>query len=392
MCTQVNNGSLISWNPVPGATYQVVITVNDPNCCHTDQPMSTIVWNVATTSTVVPTTIADCFSWYVVSICPDGTSSTPSSKMCSCSPVVQCKPKVPDNLKCSSMFTGSTISWDPIPGATYKVIITTNDPACCHTTLPGVSMVWSVAGTSTVVPTSVGSCFSWYVVAICPDGSSSSASVLMCSCSPVVTPLCDDPYKLKCSVIQGQTKLSWSGGASATGYELEITYNDPACCHSSSLAYTTTYPLTSTSFVVGPGAWRCFSWRVRAVCPAGYSNSVEGGCNCPDVATPSFPTSKQAQGGNNTGSTLGTELRVEAVPNPASDYVDFTLSGTESLQNQSLEISIHDITGREVSRKSVNADGKVKFDVYSLSTGLYIYKVMRNGELFYSGKIMIDRK
>jgi hypothetical protein len=392
-CNQDANGSAISWDPVPGATYQVVINAYDPDCCgDVGIHPFTIVWNVATTNTLVPTTVAGCFSWYVVSICPDGSTSAASVKMCSCSPIVQCIPKVPDNLKCNPTLSGSLISWDPVPGATYKLIVTTNDPACCHTTQLGASYVFNIAATSTVIPTSFAGCFSWYVIAICPDGSSSAASVLMCSCSPVVVAQCDDPYKLKCSVIQNQTQLGWSAGGLATGYELEITYNDPTCCRSMLLSYTTTYPLTATTFWVPSTGWTCFSWRVRAVCPGGYSNWVNGGCNCLGISTPGFPTSKMNQGGDNTGSTLGTDLRVEAVPNPASDYVDFTLSGTENLQNQSLEISIYDITGREVSRKPVNADGKVRFEVYSLSTGLYIYKLTRNGELFYSGKMMIDKK
>lgn len=83
---------------------------------------------------------------------------------------------------------------------------------------------------------------------------------------------------------------------------------------------------------------------------------------------------------------------MEVVPNPASDYVDFSLYGMENLQGQSLEISIHDITGREVSRKPVNADGRAKFEVHDLASGLYIYNVSVKGEVIRSGKIMVDKK
>ncbi|MCZ8286818.1 MAG: T9SS type A sorting domain-containing protein, partial [Bacteroidia bacterium] len=116
-----------------------------------------------------------------------------------------------------------------------------------------------------------------------------------------------------------------------------------------------------------------------------------GGCNCGSIIA--SPTSRQGspdENGNNAPS--GNAIRVEAVPNPASDFVDFNLYGFENAQKETLEITIHDITGREVARKSVNTESKVTFDVNSLSSGMYIYKVTGKGELFYSGKIMIDRK
>jgi hypothetical protein len=393
-CVSLASGSQISWDPIPGATYQVIITTNDPACCHTNQPGFSMVWNVATTNTIVPTTVAGCFSWYVIAICPDGSQSQASVKVCSCSPQISCIPKTPINLKCFANLSGSNISWDPIPGATYKVIITTYDPACCAKGGLGMSMVWNVAGTSTVVPTSVASCFSWYVIAICPDGSQSPASVKVCSCSPIIVAQCPDPNNLRCAVIQNQTRLTWVGGGLATGYEVEITYDDPACCRlSTNLPTMSLVQVTSPVFYVPFGSWRCFSWRVRAICPGGYSNWISGGCNCSSVIIVN-PTSRQGNtdDDNSDGPSLGNDIRVEAVPNPASDYVDFNLYGVENMKDQVMEIAMYDITGREVSRKTVPADAKVKFDVYSLSPGLYIYKLTSKGELFFSGKIMIDRK
>jgi hypothetical protein len=120
---------------------------------------------------------------------------------------------------------------------------------------------------------------------------------------------------------------------------------------------------------------------------------VSGGCNCASVIIVN-PTSRQGSSdGNGDGtSTLGNDIRVEAVPNPASDFVDFNLYGAENLQNQALEITIHDITGREVLRKTVDSEAKVRCDVNSLSSGMYIYKLISKGELFFSGKIIIDKK
>jgi len=313
--------------------------------------------------------------------------------MCSCSPQVSCAPKTPINLKCNPLLSGSQISWDPVPGATYKVIINVNDPACCHTNQLGYSMVWNVPTTNTVVPTSVAGCFSWYVIAICPDGSQSPASIKVCSCSPVIVAQCQDPYNLRCAIVQNQTQLSWIGGGLATGYEVELTYDDPACCRSTNLPTQQIFAVSGTSFMVPFGSWKCFSWRVRAVCPGGYSNWVSGGCNCTGGIIAN-PTSRQGSSdGNGDGATaLGSDIRVEAIPNPASDFVVFNLYGAEKLQGQALEITIHDITGREVLRKTVDSEAKVKCDVNALSSGMYIYKLISKGELFYSGKIIIDRK
>jgi hypothetical protein len=188
-------------------------------------------------------------------------------------------------------------------------------------------------------------------------------------------------------------QLNWGIPSGAGGYELEITYNDPNCCIAASIPHTVLIGLGSNSYFVAPGSFQCFSWRVRSKCNAGgYSNWVSAGCNtCPMLST--SPVSRKANT-DETGSGLasGSKIRIEAVPNPASDYVDFNLYGVENMKDQVMEIAMYDITGREVSRKTVSTDAKVKFDVYSLSPGMYIYKLTSKGELFYSGKIMIDRK
>jgi len=389
-CDMDRNGSRISWDPVPNATYKVIITKNDPDCCHSPGPGATIVWYVTGTDTIVPASIG-CFSWYVVSICPDGSESPDSRKMCSCSPIPPCDAKEPVNLKCEMDRNGSYISWDPVPNAYYQVYININDPNCCRTNNPAYTLVWDVYGTDTIIPTSVAGCFSWYVVSVCPDGSVSPKSQLMCSCSPVVTNLCDDPYKLKCSADQSGVKLGWAIPAGAGAYELEITYNDPNCCITSAAPNVVVVGIAANTYFIPYGGWKCFSWRVRAKCNAGgYSNWVYGGCNCSIFANPANPTARQGNG-QGTGSITDKNVSLEVVPNPASDYVDFNLHGIENAQIQSLEISIHDVTGREVMRKSVNADAKVKFDVTSLSSGMYIYKLIDKKEVIYSGKVLIKK-
>ncbi|MCZ8285307.1 MAG: hypothetical protein O9353_07595, partial [Bacteroidia bacterium] len=280
-CTQIASGSQITWDPVPGATYQVVINVNDPSCCPQGSPPSTIVWNVASTGTIVPTTVAGCFSWYVIAICPDGSRSTASAKMCSCSPV-SCTPKVPTGLKCSQVSGGSLLSWNPVPGATYKLIINYNDPACCHTGIPPTGMMYSIAGTSTVIPTSAG-CFSWEVISVCPDGSQSASSGRVCSCPPQVSCIATAPINLKCSPLLSGSNLSWDPVVGASSYNLVITTNDASCCRQG-IGASYVFNIASTNTVIPTSFANCFSWYVIAICPDGSQSPASiKVCSCSPV-------------------------------------------------------------------------------------------------------------
>ncbi|MEL6696255.1 MAG: hypothetical protein AAFP89_08435 [Bacteroidota bacterium] len=86
-CTIDRRGfSVLSWNPVPGATgYQVQITVNDPNCCRktTSLPYSLPLIDVSSTS-YTPQLSYFCASWSVRAICGDGTYSDFTASQCIC--------------------------------------------------------------------------------------------------------------------------------------------------------------------------------------------------------------------------------------------------------------------------------------------------------------------
>src|SRR5690606_30709968 len=105
-------------------------------------------------------------------------------------------------------------------------------------------------------------CFSWSVRSICTaTGDRSEWSDTICACN--IDTSCVTPVNLDCQWINNSYFLSWGTVPGVSGYEVVVTYNDPACCDSGVVS-TTTYP-TTTSYIYLPGD-SCFSWKVRSVC------------------------------------------------------------------------------------------------------------------------------
>jgi len=368
-----------SWDPCdhPNSPFPVRVLDQDGNAL-TSSGGYTFYWTYGSgtsTGDAITATLAD---FPVIVTVKDSMGCTYTDTL----DIVCCKADTPKNPKCKTVLNGSQLSWDPVPGATYILIINKNDPKCCHTTELPVGIMIPVLGTDTTIMNSLADCFSWQVIAVCPDGTKSKASDLTCSCTP--TNKCKVPTNPKCSINHNNSILSWTAPSGATGYEIQITYDDPACCRGN--APTMTWlGVSGTSFTVVPGSWKCFSWRVRAVCRDGYSDWVEAGCGC-------WPGSTNRMGSNDDESKpMVPALRVDAVPNPASEYIDFNIyNASISSKDRSLDISIYDVTGRQVSRKSITEQG-VRVDVRSLVPGLYTYKLTDNGRLLYSSKIIIQR-
>ncbi len=81
-CYGFGNDVFVTWDPVPNAaSYNVVINVNDPNCCHSTWGVSNI-YNVTDTEFEVSALHINCFSWQVQSVCPDGTRSGFTAPIC----------------------------------------------------------------------------------------------------------------------------------------------------------------------------------------------------------------------------------------------------------------------------------------------------------------------
>jgi hypothetical protein len=101
-----------------------------------------------------------------------------------------------------------------------------------------------------------------------------------CNMLSTIWAICDTPINTR-SNCRNNT-ISWDAVPSVTGYQVEITLNDPSCCAGSTgVPVVSIYTVTGTSFSVAsvpnlPNG--CFSWRVRSVCGNGQSKWTQPAC------------------------------------------------------------------------------------------------------------------
>lgn len=78
-------------------------------------------------------------------------------------------------------------------------------------------------------------------------------------------------------------------------------------------------------------------------------------------------------------------VNLSVYPNPSSTYVQFVSDSQDART-----VSVYDITGKLIDRQSFS-DGKIRLDVSSLNTGLYIYTVSgSNNRSLKTGKITVN--
>ncbi|MDP3558181.1 MAG: T9SS type A sorting domain-containing protein [Bacteroidota bacterium] len=83
--------------------------------------------------------------------------------------------------------------------------------------------------------------------------------------------------------------------------------------------------------------------------------------------------------------SVNNTLSLAVFPNPSSTIVNFI---TES--NEAKQVLIYDITGKLVEKQNL-VDGRLKLDVSSYTTGLYMYTVVGNAnQTLKSGKITVS--
>jgi len=185
-CTPSDDGSVLSWNPVPGAAYYKVFVVHNYElCCPPPNPATPIITEYisATTTMTITNSTLNCFSWKVKAVMPDSIETFYSDKQCSCSPV----PPPPDSLKCTPVIGGSYLSWAQVPGAAYyKVYIAHNYQDCCPGPYPPAPVFteYITASNNMTVSSSTVGCFSWKVMAVMSNGLETLYSYKLCSCTP----------------------------------------------------------------------------------------------------------------------------------------------------------------------------------------------------------------
>ncbi|PLW97715.1 MAG: hypothetical protein C0591_06020 [Marinilabiliales bacterium] len=82
------------------------------------------------------------------------------------------------------------------------------------------------------------------------------------------------------------------------------------------------------------------------------------------------------------------DIQVKVFPNPATQQVVFSVIGNPVLQ--SLQIIIHDVSGRLIEELNGQTGSVIEWDVSNLPKGIYLYKIIRNHQYNYAGKISVN--
>lgn len=382
-CVPGADVSNLSWDPVPGAlSYQVSITTNDPACCDPTNFGLAKVLFTNTPNVTVPRNFAACFSWSVKAIMSEECSTEFSVKECSCTP----PPPGPVGLGCVPGDESSNLSWAPVPGAvSYKVSITTNDPACCPQSNFGLAKLFNTSTANISIPRTEGACFSWRVRAVLADGTETALSDRSCSCTPPAPP----PVGLDCMPDPdgNGNQLYWAPVSGAVYYKVSITTNDPICCPAPNFGLSTVRNAGTPYLFVPNTLATCFSWKVQAVMPDSTTTLFSViSCSC----TPS--PGGGAGGFMNDQTTLGDKMAVSAVPNPASEYIYFTVSGRDKQKTSGrLSVSIYDINGKEVVRKDMNDQDQLRLDIHAFANGVYTYEIRSSKQTLFKDKVIVEK-
>lgn len=288
----------------------------------------------------------------------------------------------PSNLDCCESLTGNVVSWSSVPGAIgYEVEVIYNDPDCCTEGDLPTANLFSTTSTALVIPPT-SKCYSWRVRAIFPDQCKSAYSKKMCGCTPGELK-CIAPERLDCEVQNNGRKLFWNTVSGASGYEVMIIYNDPACCKiglPSSLGMST---LSNSVFVSDIS--KCFSWKVRTVCKDGtYSDWSAATCSCKG-----FKEEIEEETNTNSSNPDLEKLQVTVTPNPANEYVEFIIQSKDIKQKQG-ELTIINFNTSKTFTYKVNLNGSTRIQLDNFQRGFYLYSVVTN-EITKTGKLVIEK-
>lgn len=240
---------------------------------------------------------------------------------------------------------------------------------------PGfASYVWTVNGQSPIcfgTPTQISACEpgTWCLTATTANGCQVSDCVEV-----TYVPCCvpDPPAFFSCQIIAGELYLTWAAVPGAVSYQVHLQPNDPSCGCPGPMGFIDEYLVTEPK--VGPIPNKCFSWRVRSVCPPDIP-SAWSGWNCHDVTTATcLAIGKQPdEKGLNAGAG---SLVIQPHPAHRLSTVRLTL-----VQDERVGFEIWDLTGQklvEIPGTYLSA-GVHQLDVFrgvALRQGSYVLKAV----------------
>ncbi|MDX2362184.1 MAG: T9SS type A sorting domain-containing protein [Crocinitomicaceae bacterium] len=280
----------------------------------------------------------------------------------------------PSNLGCCDPAAGEILSWTTVPGAVgYEVVVLSNDPVCYKGT--EIPLPYETTYTTTenifLMPPSTDS-HAWKVRAIYPSGCYSEFSEQQCGCAAEIG--CSPPVDRNCLMDNGVCLLNWSDMSGATEYEVEISYNDDACCEGEGNPTSEIFTVNTNSMSI-PDIEDCFSWRIRSVCGEGNFSawtSFECGCYVKE------------------GKALEVEPKLFIEPNPSNDIVTIRLDDLEVTTEQKAELIIVDMSGVTVYKSDIGINEPIDVDVNSMVPGLYICRIVSEGATVVSKRLIVE--
>lgn len=192
--------------------------------------------------------------------------------------------------------------------------------------------------------------------------------------------------------------FTWDPVPGASHYFIEVTLDDLSCCppadpdgpvsvHAPKIIYSSTNSHKLNSIVdLGGQMFRCFSWRVIAVCPNGTRSSSESKC-----------VSWGAYEGNGFGKTSTPNVgkgnaetaNVNVYPNPTKGMVSFEINTTKE---EVCNITIMDIAGKKIesfdNMKTSNKKLSINWNTAALSQGEYLVKIVTSDNQMFVKKFI----
>ncbi len=192
--------------------------------------------------------------------------------------------------------------------------------------------------------------------------------------------------------------FTWDPVAGASHYFIEVTLNDIRCCppispegsasaNASKIIYSGTNSHKLNFLVdLGGQVFRCFSWRVIAVCPNGTRSSSELKCVSwgPYEGHGFGKTSTP-----NTGKGVTEIANVNIFPNPTKGMISFEIV---TQKEEVCNVSITDLTGKEIesftNMRTSNKKLSISWNSSLLSQGEYLVKITTSDNQIFVKKFI----